>query len=216
MTAQERIAQARADREARQQQRATDRSTRLADIMARRDERRAARGVNTGGGNAATSAYDTWKDSTGYQARLNEGLDAVNANWAARGALESGAAQKSLLEYGQTFASNDIYPYMGMLGNVMTQGTGAASAMAGAAGQYGQSMGNLNSAYAANLANAGTNLAGTVTGLNANLAGAQGTAATNIGGITGNAAIANANNSAGVVQGIGNALGGVAGYYAYN
>lgn len=210
-------AQNREARRAQSQQRITDMRAGMDQRRADRLAAREARQANAGGGtNAAQTAYDTWKESTGYQARLQEGYDAVNANWAARGAMESGAAQKSLLEYGQTFASNDIYPYMGMLGNVMTQGTGAASALAGSAGNYANSMSSLNNAYAANMANAANNLGAGVTAGNTNLANAQSNYATNVGNIYSQGAIAGANNTNAMLGGIGNSIGGALGYYAYN
>lgn len=87
---------------------------------------------------AAVNPWDQFRNSTNYQFRLNEGFKAANQGYAARGMLESGAAQKALLKYGQEFASNELGNYMGMLTNQQSMGLAGASALAG----VGQNMVN--------------------------------------------------------------------------
>ena len=62
----------------------------------------------TGDPTATAGALKTWQDSTGYQSQLQEGYRGVNQAYAAKGALESGAAQKALFRYGQTQAQGSL------------------------------------------------------------------------------------------------------------
>ena len=80
---------------------------------------------------AANDAFDVFKNSTGYQFRLGEGLDAVNSAYAGMGGLQSGAAMRGINEYGQNFASNEFGNYYNMLGGQQAVGAGAASSLAG-------------------------------------------------------------------------------------
>lgn len=103
---------------------------------------------------AANNAFDIFRNSTGYQFRLNEGLDAVNSGYAGAGTLQSGAALKGITEYGQNFASNEFGNYMGMLGNQQGVGLSAAGAQAGVGVQYANNISNLNQQNANALSNA--------------------------------------------------------------
>lgn len=80
---------------------------------------------------AANSAFDIFRNSTGYQFRLGEGLDAVSSAYAGIGGLQSGAAMRGINEYGQNFASNEFGNYMNALGGQQAVGAGAASSLAG-------------------------------------------------------------------------------------
>lgn len=80
---------------------------------------------------AASNAFDTFRNSTGYQFRLGEGLDAVNSAYAGIGGLQSGAALRGIAEYGQNFASNEFGNYLNALGAQQATGAGAASSLAG-------------------------------------------------------------------------------------
>lgn len=80
---------------------------------------------------AAEGAFDIFRNSTGYQFRLGEGLDAVNSAYAGIGGLQSGAAMRGINEYGQNFASNEFGNYMNALGAQQAVGAGSASALAG-------------------------------------------------------------------------------------
>jgi hypothetical protein len=96
---------------------------------------------------AANSAFDIFRNSTGYQFRLGEGANALNSQYAGRGTLQSGAAAKALQEYGQNFASNEFGNYMGYLGNQQGVGLSGASALAGVGQNYANSvMANNNNA----------------------------------------------------------------------
>lgn len=79
----------------------------------------------------ARTAFDTFRDSTNYQFRLNEGTRALNQGYAANGTLQSGAALRALTRYGQDMASNELGTYMDRLAGQQNMGMGAASAVAG-------------------------------------------------------------------------------------
>ncbi|NYD88746.1 hypothetical protein [Sphingomonas melonis] len=109
------------------------------------------------GGNAqaANDALAAYKSSTGYQGRLNEGYSAINTGYAAKGALESGAAQKALLNYGQQQASGEFNNYLSQLSNQQGAGLNALGAVTGAGANYvnqATSAGNSASSAAANAA----------------------------------------------------------------
>lgn len=103
---------------------------------------------------AARAAFDQFRNSTGYQFRLGQGMDAVNSGYAGAGTLKSGAALKAINEYGQNFASNEFGNYMGMLGNQQGIGFNAASAQAGVSQNMGNSLANIAMNKGENAANA--------------------------------------------------------------
>lgn len=93
------------------------------------------------------SAWDTFRDSTNYQFRLDEGARAINQGYAAAGSLQSGAATKALTRYNQDYASNELSNYMNLLGNQQNMGLNAARAVAGVGGDLvSQVSANNNSA----------------------------------------------------------------------
>ncbi len=85
--------------------------------------------------NAATvnpqQPWDVFRNSTNYQWRLNQGMKGLNQSYAANGMLESGAAMKGIVNYGQNFASNELNNYLGLLGQQQGMGLSAGSALAG-------------------------------------------------------------------------------------
>lgn len=103
---------------------------------------------------AAESAFDIYRDSTGYQFRMNEGVNALNSNTFGAGVGQSGAALKALTEYGQNFASNEFGNYMGYLGNQQAVGAGAASAQAGVGQNFVSQVSANNNAAGTAAANA--------------------------------------------------------------
>ena len=84
----------------------------------------------------AKQALKGYYDSTGYDSRLQQGQKSVTAALGNRGLLESGSAQKSLLKYGQDYASGEFGKYLGYLGNQQQVGLSAASAQAGVSQNY--------------------------------------------------------------------------------
>lgn len=102
----------------------------------------------------AQNAFDTFRNSTGYQFRLGEGMNALNSGYAGAGTLQSGAAMKAATEYGQNFASNEFGNYMGYLGNQQGVGLGGASALAGVGQNYANTISANNNMAGTNAANA--------------------------------------------------------------
>lgn len=100
------------------------------------------------------SAFDTFRNSTGYKFRLGEGLDAVGSAYAGIGGLQSGAAQRALTEYGQNFASNEFGNYMNALSNQQAVGAGTASSLAGVGQNFAGTVINSNNLNTANQMNA--------------------------------------------------------------
>lgn len=90
------------------------------------------------GGNpqAAQDALATFQNATGYQNRLAEGQRSINTGYAARGVLESGAAQKALMQYGQNFASNELGTYINALAGQQAAGMGALGSVTGSGNAY--------------------------------------------------------------------------------
>jgi len=80
------------------------------------------------------TAWDTFRDSTNYQFRLDEGTKAINQGYAAGGTLQSGAALKALTRYGQDYASNELGNFMNLLAGQQNMGLNAARAVAGVGG----------------------------------------------------------------------------------
>lgn len=103
---------------------------------------------------AARAAFDQFRNSTGYQFRLGQGMDAVNSGYAGAGTLKSGAAMKAINDYGQNMASGEFANYMGMLGNQQGVGFNAASAQAGVSQNMGNSLANIAMQKGENAANA--------------------------------------------------------------
>jgi hypothetical protein len=110
-----------------------------------------------GGGNtadAARAAFDLFRNSTGYQFRLGQGMDAVNSGYAGRGMIKSGDAMKAINDYGQGMASAEFGNYMGLLQGQAGTGLSAANAQAGVATNAANNMGNIALQNGSNQANA--------------------------------------------------------------
>ena len=89
--------------------------------------------LGTGGSaQASTDAFNTFRNSTGYQTNLQEGLNAVTANNAARGTFQSGATAKALQDRGVQLNSQYLQQYLQNLTGQSNTGTAAKGAIAGA------------------------------------------------------------------------------------
>lgn len=126
---------------------------------------RLAAGLQTGGEFATPFSQTNWQTDPGYQFRLNEGMNALNRQAAARGGLISGAALKAATRYGQDMGSqeyqNAFNRYYAERENMMKPlqslagvGQTSANTMGSAAGTYGSNVGNLMMTNAANQGNA--------------------------------------------------------------
>ena len=78
--------------------------------------------------------YLGYTKTPGYDFRMNEGVNAIEAGAAARGGLYSGAAMKGLQSFGQDYATSMYDQYMSRLGGLMDTGLSAAQ-MSGNASQ---------------------------------------------------------------------------------
>lgn len=109
---------------------------------------------------AGAAALDQFKQSSGFQSRLDAGSQAITGNAATRGLTESGGTLKDLNRFGSNLAQGDFNQFINQLGTATGQGIGAGGIIAGAgtsgggnAGRAIQSGGNL----AANTSQAGFN-----------------------------------------------------------
>ena len=116
----------------------------------------------TDGSAAAQAAFDQYRKSTGYDFRVNQGMNAVNSGYAGRGAIKSGAAMKAINDYGQGMASQEFGNYLNALGNQQSLGMSAGSALAGVGQNYANSLGNVYMQNGANQANSAIYKAQTV------------------------------------------------------
>lgn len=99
---------------------------------------------------AQENAFDQFRASTGYDFRQQEGMNALNSGYAAKGMLQSGAAQKAAIRYGQDYGSNEFANYFNMLNGQNQLGFSGASALAGVGqNMVGQVTANNNSAGSA-------------------------------------------------------------------
>lgn len=111
---------------------------------------------------SANAAFDAYKGSTEYTSRLAQGSNSVQAALGGKGLLDSGAGQKSLLKYGQTFASNEFGNYVGNLQTQQQTGLAAASAQAGVGANYANSVSANNNAASTTVSNAALSNAGAI------------------------------------------------------
>jgi hypothetical protein len=92
---------------------------------------------------AARAAFENYQNSTGYQAALQSGTDAITSSAAASGALGSGSTLRALQRYGTELGQQGFNNYLANLAGVSGMGLqagsmigSAAQAGAGAAAQY--------------------------------------------------------------------------------
>lgn len=89
--------------------------------------------------------YGGFTKTPGYDFRLNEGTNAIEAGAAARGGLYSGSAMRALQQYGQDYASSEYNNYLNRLAGRADTGMNAAT-MSGNASQV--AAGNVSNALA--------------------------------------------------------------------
>lgn len=120
-------------------------------------------------------AFQNYQNSTGYQFRLNQGMNALNSGYAGAGLIKSGAAMKAAQDYGQNIASQEFNNYMNLLAGQQGTGLTAAGAQAGVATNYANTAGAINSNTANALGQAAIAKANNSNALLGGLAGAAGT-----------------------------------------
>lgn len=101
---------------------------------------------------SARSAFDTYRGSTGYDFRFNEGMRGLQSAFSRN--LESGAASKAAMRFGQGIASDEFSNYYNMLNQQNQLGFGAGSALAGVGQNFANSVVSGNQAAASAAANA--------------------------------------------------------------
>lgn len=107
-----------------------------------------------GGAAPQTAAFDKFRDSTGYNFRVNEGARALDNSFASRGVGQSGAAAKRAIQYGQDMGTGEFGNYYNALLGQQGVGLSAAGAQAGVSTNFvNQTTANNNSGASA-LANA--------------------------------------------------------------
>lgn len=109
--------------------------------FATREEAQAYANANPTGG----TAYGGFTKTPGYDFRLQQGQDSLQASAAARGGLYSGAAMRDALKFGQDYGSNEYGNYLSRLGARADTGMSAAN-MSGQASQ--SAAGNVSNALA--------------------------------------------------------------------
>lgn len=93
---------------------------------------------------SALNAYEMFKQSTGYQSRLQEGQRQQGAMYSALGTYQSGARDKALARFNQDYASREFGNYLGALGNQQGVGFAGASALAGVGQGFADRMGAIS------------------------------------------------------------------------
>lgn len=108
--------------------------------------------------------YGGFTKTPGYDFRLNEGTNAIEAGAAARGGLYSGSAMRALQQYGQDYASSEYNNYLNRLAGRADSGMSAAQ-MSGAASQnaaagVSNALGGIGNAQAAGYVGVGNAITG--------------------------------------------------------
>jgi len=79
----------------------------------------------------AGTAFQTFRDSAGYGAQLEGGIDALDASASAKGMRNSGANQKAAIRFGQGLGAQHFNNYLSQLMGASQQGLQASSAATG-------------------------------------------------------------------------------------
>lgn len=137
--------------------------------------------VNGGGGNGYTPPATTATGTTGnlapfftspdYQFRQNEQMRALTARNASLGIQDSGAAQRSALQYSGNLASGEFNNYANRLASLAGVGQTAAGQNQALGANYANSVSQIGQNNAQNLASSYTNRADTRANLYGGLAG---------------------------------------------
>lgn len=126
----------------------------------------------------ALDAFARFRGGTNYQWRYDQGLKSTESAYATRGALDSGAAEKAKISFGQNLASNELSNYMNLLAGQQQVGLSAGNAIMGVSTSAANNIAGQNT----NASNVAANAALTSGQANANLWGAVGNTAGQVGG----------------------------------
>jgi hypothetical protein len=97
------------------------------------------------GAQAQNQGFNNWRNSTGYQFGLQQGVDSITGNAATQGLLNSGSTLKALDTYGQNYANTQYGNYVNQLQGLLGSGLQGAGIL-GSAGYTSQSQGTSSSA----------------------------------------------------------------------
>ncbi len=95
-----------------------------------------------------TFGANDYQQDPGYQFRLQEGQNAINASAAARGMANSGATMKALTKYGQDYATNDYQNAYNRFNNDQTTRFNRLSSLAGVGQQANNQLAQAGQNYA--------------------------------------------------------------------
>lgn len=101
-----------------------------------------------------TAAFENFRNSAGYQDQFNEGARGVEAAYAGKGLLDSGAARKAQIRYGQSMANRSFNDYYSKLTGQQQVGAGSAGALAGVNQAFVNGVSNNNNAASDAVGNA--------------------------------------------------------------
>lgn len=113
---------------------------------------------------AQQGAFENFRNNTGYQFGLNQGVNAITGSNAAKGLLNSGATAKAINQFGQDYASTKYNDYLSQLFNLSNQGLQAGQLLSGA-GQESTSHGESQSQSTASSTSTGKGGKGGLGGL---------------------------------------------------
>jgi hypothetical protein len=103
---------------------------------------------------AQQDAFKVFREGTGYQFNMNEGLNAVAQRFAGSGAYQSGAAMKALQGRATGIADNTFGSYLNALQQQQQTGLAGAGGLSSAYGGYADRFGANTTRSAENSANA--------------------------------------------------------------
>lgn len=98
-------------------------------------------------------ATEIFRNTPGYQFKMDQGLKAVNSNAYASGSGNSGATLKALLKTGQGVADQAFGNYLGQVNVVADRGTAAKSSLSGVSTNFANNSNNVTQAAADTSAN---------------------------------------------------------------
>lgn len=76
--------------------------------------------------------FNNFRNSTGYQFGMDQGMHAITGGAASKGLLNSGGTLKALQGFGQDYASSKYGDYMSQLQNLLGSGIAGAGVLSGA------------------------------------------------------------------------------------
>lgn len=98
---------------------------------------------------ATQNGFNSYLNSTAYNFQLGQGTNAINADAASKGLLDSGATAKGIAQYGQDLAGTTFNNYLSQLTNLNGQQQATATGGQNALGQIA-SAGSAGGSAAAN------------------------------------------------------------------